>query len=637
MADDDVKQRLAAILAADVAGYSRLMGEDERATVAALDDCRALFHEHVTAAGGRIVDTAGDSVLAVFDVATGAVEAAQGVQDALMARNDPLPEDRRMRFRIGIHLGEVLHKADGTIYGDGVNIAARLEGLAEPGGICVSDMVQGAARGRVAVSFDDLGEHDVKNIAEPVRAYAVLAATASVGTAKRRTPRRPWLVAAGIGVAGALAVAAWLWQAPADQAEEAATGEPIAAMPTGPLVAVLPFENRSEDAGQDFFSDGLTEDIITALTRFTGIRVAAPASVFKYKGTELDFAEIRREVGADFVLQGSVRRAEDSIRVAVKLYDTANGDTVWGENFDRDLTLDSVFAIQDEVTESVVAKVGDDFGAIAERSFQRTLSRDGASLSGYECVLKRNQFLRLATQDMHQEARECLEAAVEREPNYADAWGALADIYLAIVGNGFEVAPGEDPLAMSEAAATQALTLDNDHQNALQALAFVYFFQGKLDKVQTFADRAIVANPNNSYVYDLGMITAYGGEWEKGLAYLERGMALNPDHPSYFHFPFAFDFYRRGEYDKAIAAAEKMQLHDHYFVPAFYAVTYAAMGRMEEAREYLDRLLQMNPGIAETVYGEYKAWFPAGDLADRALQDLKRAGLDIPELRDTTN
>jgi len=635
MSDDGVKQRLAAIMAADVAGYSRLMGDDERATVAALDDCRALFHEHVSAAGGRIVDTAGDSVLAVFDVATGAVQAAQGVQEALQARNDPLPEDRRMRFRIGIHLGEVLHKADGTIYGDGVNIAARLEGLAEPGGICVSDMVQGAVKGRVAASFSDLGEHAVKNIAEPVRAYAALAATASVGTPKRQAPRRALL--AGIALAVGLAIAAWLWLTPAPQEAGETLGETIGAMPTGPLVAVLPFENRSEDPAQDFFSDGLTEDIITALTRFTGIRVAAPASVFKYKGTELDFAAIRSEIGADFVLQGSVRRAENSIRVAVKLYDTENGDTVWGENYDRDLTLESVFDIQDDVTQSVAGMVGGDFGAIAERSFQRALSRDGASLSGYECVLKRFQFMRILSEELHADAKACLLRTVEREPNYADAWSALADIYVSTVTLGFESLPDENPLELGEIAANKALALDNDHQSALSALAWIFYFQGKHDRVPSFTDRAIAANPNNSYVYDLGLIVAYGGEWQKGLAYLERGMSLNPDHPSYYHFPFAFDLYRRGEYEAAIAVIEKVQLNDHYYLPAFYATTYAAMGRLEEARDNLDRVLGMNPDFAETAHGEYKAWFPVGDLADRILEDLKRAGLDIPELRDTTN
>ena len=345
MSGSDLKQRLAAILAADVAGYSRLMAADERATVAALDAARSIFKSRIEANQGRVIDMAGDSVLAVFETAIGAVSAALAVQQELGVSPDAVPEDRRMRFRIGVHLGDVIEKADGTIYGDGVNIAARLEGLAEPGGITVSESIRTAVRGKVSANFEDRGEQKVKNIAEPVRAYRVRAG----GAAKSGS------TAPSLGLKLTL--------------------------PDGPSIAVLPFQNMSGDPDQEYFSDGITEDIITDLSKLSGLLVIARNSTFTYKGRAADVRQVGREFGVSHVLEGSVRRTGDRVRITAQLIDTAAGHHLWAERYDR--RLEDIFAVQDEITREIVSALDVRLLRGEQASVWRRLLRRPEALDAY--------------------------------------------------------------------------------------------------------------------------------------------------------------------------------------------------------------------------------------------------------------
>ena len=318
MSGSGLKQRLAAIVAADVAGYSRLMANDDRATVTALDAARAVFRIQIESRQGRVIDMAGDSVLAVFETATGAVSAALAVQEQLATLNADVPEDRRMRFRIGIHLGDVIEKADGTIYGDGVNIAARLEGLAAPGGITVSESVHTAVRGKVTARFVDQGEQQVKNIPHPVRAYAV---NPDAGTSA------PGLEAAKSGLS----------------------------LPDRPSIAVLPFTNMSGDPEQEYFADGMVEDIITELTRFQRLFVIARNTTFSYKGRNVDVKKVAQELGVHFVLEGSVRKAGNRVRVTAQLINGQSGQHVWAERYED--VLSDVFELQERITRQVVGSM----------------------------------------------------------------------------------------------------------------------------------------------------------------------------------------------------------------------------------------------------------------------------------------
>ena len=653
MAADEGLRKLAAILAADVAGYSRLMADDDRATVRALTEYREIFASHIDSHQGRVVDTAGDSVLATFDSVVEAVEAAVEIQHALGLRNQALPDHRAMHFRIGVNLGDIIQRADGTLYGDGVNVAARLEGLAAPGGIMISESAHLQVADRLGTALEFAGAHDVKNIAKPVKAYRVAGEGAPTGTPPSQKTRRPALIAALAAVLATL-VGLGVWSlVPRVEtptmvtADGTPTHDPLLAMPTGPLVAVLPFENRSDDPAQEYFSDGLTEDIITALSRFTGIRVAAPASTFKYKNADApadaapniapDIDQVQTDLDADFVLQGNVRRDTESLRITATLIDARTRETIWSETYDRDLGAVSIFAIQDEVTSGIVGKIADNYGIIAQYAFQRSVAKQSPTLTGYECVLKSAQFDRILTTQLHEKVRTCLEETVAREPDYADAWAALADNHNSTVGLGFTPRQGENPLHLAAEAANRALALDSDHQGALQGLAWAHFFQGNHDKVSTLAERAIAANPNAAGVYDLGTLIAYAGEWERGLAFLTKGMELNPDHAPWHHIVFGWDHYRKGEYSLAIAAGERIELMEHHYLPTLFAVANVGLGNMDRAREHLADALELHPNFAEDAHGTMKFWFPTGDLADTLLRDLVKAGLDIPELRELTN
>ena len=377
-----LRQRLAAILAADVAGYSRLMASDERATVAALDAARAEFRSSIESNQGRVIDMAGDSVLAVFDTAAGAVGAALVVQKALDEASKEVPGERRMRFRIGIHLGDVIEKADGTVYGDGVNIAARLEGLAEPGGVTVSDSVRIAVRGKVAAGFEDQGEQTVKNIAEPVHAFRL------------RPGERGSRPAPSQAVRGA---------------------HPLSAKPS---IAVLPFANMSGDPEQDYFADGITEDIITELSRFQAITVIARNSVFVYKGKAVRVQEVARGLLVQYVVEGSVRKAGSRVRVNVQLIDADSGKHVWAERYDRELA--DIFELQDELTRHIVAAVP---SRVESAQLELVKRKTPGDMSVYDRVLRAKLCHHSGTAEDNALGLKLLDDAIRLDPNYAAAYG----------------------------------------------------------------------------------------------------------------------------------------------------------------------------------------------------------------------
>ena len=344
---DDLRRRLAAILAADAVGYSRLMSVDERATVNALDAARRVFRTHIESNQGRVIDMAGDSVLAVFETATGAVNAAMAIQAEVNPLANAASEDRRMRFRIGVHLGDVIEKPDGTVYGDGVNIAARLEGLAEPGGITISDSVRIAVRGKVSAAFEDQGEQTVKNIADLVRAYRVRPQGATLTQAAPKV------------------------------------GDIDLSLPDKPSIAVLPLTNMSGDPEQEYFTDGITEDIITELSRFHSLFVIARNSSFTYKGKPVDVRTVSKELGVRYVLEGSIRKSANRIRVTGQLIDALTGSHIWAEKYDR--VLEDVFAVQEELTQSIVAAIAPQIDVAEQEKARR---RRPENLTAYEMAVR---------------------------------------------------------------------------------------------------------------------------------------------------------------------------------------------------------------------------------------------------------
>ena len=415
MAKGAITQRVAAILAADAVGYSRLMAADETATIAALDQARAIFGDSIVANHGRVVDTAGDSVLAVFETTAGAVQAAVAIQARLAEANTPLPDDRHMVFRIGIHLGDIHEKVDGTVYGDGINVAARLQSLADAGGVVVSGSVHESIRGRLGLGFGYLGEQDVKNIPEPVQAYRVLAkgeAPPATTQSKSRNsgPRLALITAAAAIILLIGGVVYWqvvhpppetkIAESHADQADD-----PILKLPTGPSIAVLPFDNLSGDPEQEYFVDGLVDNIITGLSLFPEFFVIARGSTFQYKGRAVDVRDINRDLGAAYVVDGSVQRSAEGIRVTTRLHDAATGAQLWAQTYDKSLSASNVFEIQDDIRDQVAAMIAGTTGVVARHQAGEVRARRTENLASYECVLMAGAHCNEFTPASHLRAR----------------------------------------------------------------------------------------------------------------------------------------------------------------------------------------------------------------------------------------
>jgi len=635
MAESGVTQRVAAILAADVAGYTRLMADDETATINALDAARAVFAEHSQANQGRIVDTAGDSVLAVFETTAGAARAAMAIQAQLAEINDPVPEPRRMQFRIGIHLGDIHEKADGTIYGDGVNIAARLEGLAEPGAIMVSDVVQGVLRDRLDVAFADAGSHEVKNVKNPVRAYRVLAEGETAPVAPGRKRR---LVLGGVGFVVIL-VGATFWQLrtpapePSPPPTEVATTEPenpILPLPTGPSIAVVPFDNLSGDPDQDYFSDGITEDVLVALSRFRSLFVIGKDSTIRYKGTQASAKDIGSDLGVAYVLKGSVQRTADVIRISTQLLSAEDGSIVWSDRFDRPLTAESLFAIQDEITGQVVATLAGTFGILDQARYEDSSGARSESLVSYECVLRAKKFYFTWSVDMFLEARSCLEGVIEAEPDYADAWAWLAVLVQEEYSNGFPAKP--DAYERSRTYARRALAIAPNNQIAWVAMVEDHFFRREIDEFVLAADRVIALNPNESFLVGaVGLYLCHAEMCERGLALLDRAKQLSPHHVWWMHIGPARYHFNRGEYDEALAALAKIDV-PYTWKLVMRPAALAHLGRLDDARETLDQLREIAPDYPGNMREDLTLFHWTSDQIDLLEDGLRKAGLfDEPD------
>jgi adenylate cyclase len=588
MSGAELRQRLAAILAADVAGYSRLMAADERATVAALDAARAVFRSQIESNQGRVIDMAGDSVLAVFETATGAVSAALAIQQAIDRSGEKTPEDRRMRFRIGVHLGDVIEKTDGTVYGDGVNIAARLEGLAEPGGITISDAVQGAVRGKVTATFVDQGEQQVKNIPHPVRAYAV---RADGNAAAQPSP---------------------------------AVGEPDLSLPDKPSIAVLPFDNMSGDPEQAYFADGIAEDIITALARFRQFHVTARNSSFTYKGQAVDIKKVGRELGVRYVLEGSVRKAGDRIRITAQLIDTDSGNHVWADRYDG--RLENIFDLQDEITNTIAAAVTPAF-AIAE--LQRVSRKHPKNLDAWELTLRAGQsFARAGPLDIA-EARALAERALLLDGRNA---AALAMLAFCLVSEGWWAYSPSPPASIAEGikAARLALQEDNADADALASLGYGLFASRQFDEGLDVLCQAVALNPNlaNGFARYSSAL-AFCGECDRAFEALERAIRLSPRDPRLGNWlgQTAVAPFIAGRYQEGIAYGRRAVQSNPSFMGGHrvLAANLSASGELEEARREVAEMRRLVPGVTVAT----TRWLPFRDdeARERYCAALARAGL----------
>jgi TolB-like protein/Tfp pilus assembly protein PilF len=576
-------RRLAAILAADVAGYSRLIGEDEEGTLARLNaHRRELVDPGIDAHHGRIVKTTGDGLLVEFGSVVDALRCATAVQAGMAERNTQIPAGRRIEFRIGINVGDIVVE-DGDIFGDGVNVAARLEALAEPGGICVSARVQEDAAGKLDLAFDDLGEQSLKNIARPAHVYRVRAGR---------------IAAAG----------------------------PALALPDKPSLAVLPFQNMSGDPEQEYFADGIVEDITTAIARLPWLFVIARNSSFTYKGKAVDIKQVARELGVRYVLEGSVRKVGNRVRITGQLIDTATGAHIWADRIDG--ALDDIFELQDQVASSVA-------GAIEPRlrlaEIERAARKPTESLDAYELYLRALAHFHKLTIDGFDVATGLLRQALAIDPDYAPAAGLLAHVRQSQSVQGVNLSDAEvgDALRL----ARHAIDIGRDDPDALwMAGATLALLAGEHAAAMSATDRATTLNPNCAHAwYVAGLVNCLANQPGAAIAAVQRAMRLSPLDPfgSLFKNVLAYGLMLAGRHGEAMEWVDR-SLYDQ---PGFHAAIRIKvalcgyLGRVEEGREWVRRLLEANPAMTVAGFEAYSVSHHVPGTTAVWLEGLRKAGL----------
>jgi adenylate cyclase len=554
MSDVQDERRLTTILAADVVGYSRLMGEDEAGTLSMLRQRRREVVEPLLEKySGRLVKLMGDGMLVEFASIVKAMKCAVEMQQGMESRNTALPTGSHMQLRIGINLGDVIVEGD-DLYGDGVNLAARLEGLAEPGSICISETAYQHVRQKLPLAYQDLGEQRVKNFAAPVRIYRV-------------SPR-----SAG-GAPDAPATAAM-----------------------GSSIVVLPFANISGEAEQEFFADGLTEDILTELSRFKHLFVISRNTAFKYKGRAVDVRQVARELSVQYVVEGSVRKAGNRVRVTVQLIDAEADRHVWAERYDQQ--LDDIFALQDEMTAAIVATLP---GRLEAATGERVARKPTDNMAAYECVLAGKVLHHRSTRADNEAALRLLDRAVALDPNYAHAhaWRACT------LGQAFVNGYSKDPQAtFNEVVAEmqKALQLDSNDSDVHRLFAAVNIANGDFDKVAFHQQRALSLNPNDDLiVVQQGEMLTWIGQPEEGIVWIEKAMRLNPYHPERFWNHLARAYFVARRYAEAITALGHLTAPDHLH-HALLAASYAANGDEASARRHAAEVLKREPGFRVEKY-----------------------------------
>lgn len=600
MLSQSAERRLAAIVAIDVVGFSRLMGVDEEDTLGRLKACRCeLIDPKVEHYRGRIFKTTGDGALMEFRSVVDAVRFAVDVQREMAERNRGVAEERAIRFRAGVNLGDVIIEGD-DIYGDGVNIAARLEAIAEPGGVYLSASAFEQIRNKLPIECQPLGAQRLKNIAEPVQVYRVEVAAGAGGPAPaqaaappRRRPFRP-AMALGLALTLAVTVAAGVWFTKAGQRSPAGPAE---LADSRPVVAVLPFSNLSDDSKQEYFSDGIAEDLITDLSRFPGLLVIARNSTFVYKGRAVDIKTVGRELGARYVLEGSVRKLGDRVRITAQLIDAASNAHLWAERYDR--RISDIFLIQDEVTRAIAVALHANIASAEAPSGPR---RETKNLDAYEAVLRaREMRYRFTTEDT-EKARALFERAIALDPEYARAHAALGWSYMDDWRLwGIE---GERNIGRAMDLARKAIALDDSLATAHVLLATGYLFQRRYPEAQSEIERTLALRPTDAETLgQLGYVLRNDGRLRESIDHLLRSMRLDPYYPPWFESWLGASYLFSGQPEEAIRVLRRGLARKPEYV-AFHAYLTAALartGKIAEAKAEAAEILRLNPDF--TVEG----------------------------------
>lgn len=620
-----LERKLAAILYADVAGYSRLTGEDEERTHRTLSTHLDLFANVIKTHKGSVVHYAGDAVLAEFETVTEALSGAVEVQRELRAHEEALDGAPAVQFRIGINVGEVIVDRD-DIYGDGVNVAARLEGLADPGGICISESVRAAVGNKLPLDYESLGEQSVKNIADPVRAYRVLFYPSSQ-RAKPRARRAVTAVAVVAGVGVLVLAANILWQpliSPMDRTvEQSGVAAPIT---DKPAIAVLPFANVNVNPEEEYFADGMTDDLITDLSKISGLYVIARNSVFAYKNRPINVSDVGRELGAQYILEGSIRRAEDRVRINVQLIDAASGRHLWAERFDR--RYQDFFSLQNDVIAQVVSAVSVTLTDTEQTRIERPPT---TSLEAYDYYLRAEQAGYIGDSTGLRDTMSLYEKAIALDPEFAEAHAGLARAAVEIWRQDInELMPGAEARARAYESAERALEIDPANGRAYSVLAILQLAQGHHDAAIASARRAVALRPGDAEAHlDLGLVLAYAGEPEQGLAAVETALRLNPKPTPDALLYSGVVYFLDEQYQRSIDAFSKVRpvRENSETLSTYLAAAHAQLNQIDEARTAIQGLIDIFPVLSLEYYRARDSYFRRPEDLQRFIHGLRLAGL----------
>ncbi len=586
MEPQNVERKLAAILSADVQGYSRLMGDDEVATIRTLTAYREVFTSLIPHHRGRVVDSPGDNLLAEFASVVDAVQCAVAIQQELKTRNAELPPPRRMEFRIGINLGDVVVEGE-RIYGDGVNIAARLQSLAEAGGVCISGSVYDQIETKLALGYEYRGEQTAKNISKPIRVY-------------------------------------WVHEQPSDLTTNS-QASPLPLLPeeqTKPSLAVLPFVNMSNDPEQEYFSDGMTEDLITDLSKLSGLFVISRNSVFLYKGKAAKPEQISKELGIQYLLEGSVRKAGNRVRVTAQLIDALTGYHLWAERYDGE--LQDIFAVQDEVTQQIVAALR---VKLTEGEQHRARRMPTTNLEAYDYYLRGLDYHSQSGEAANTQAQQMFAKAITLDPQFAVAYAYLGWTHFSQWALGWS----QDPQTLERTLelARQAIALDSSLPGGYRLSGTVHLWKKQYEQAIVEVNYALTLDPNCADGYaGLADVLNFSGKSAEAIPLVEKAMHLNPHYPIWYLWALGHAYYLTEQYEKAITTFKRMLIRGADFMPAYayLAVIYSELGQDEAARAEGAEFLRVSPHDSLEVLRQ-RLPYKDPNILERVLSAASKAGL----------
>jgi len=630
MSEETYKRKLTAIFSTDVKGYSRLMGGDELATVAILKKYRQVIAEYINRYQGRVIDSPGDNLLAEFASVVNAVECALAVQEEISNRNKEVPEERRMEFRIGIHLGDVIQDKD-RIYGDGVNIAARLEGLANAGEVWISGMAYDQVKSKITVGFEYQGRQKVKNISDPIRVYRLLTDPDKSGSTiyrrKKDDPRhRARMTVLVISVMVISIVAAvvgfklYFHGSSAGPIKKAIAAHKMRAnLKNIPSIAVLPFLNMSKDTGQEYFADGFTEDLITDLSKISGLRVISRNSVFVYKGKPVNIAKVGKEFGVGYVLEGSVRKIGNQVRINAQLIDVKTINHVWADRYDRDLK--DIFNLQDEVSKKIVSALA---LKLTEGEEARIFKKATKNMDAYDVYLRGMGFYSRFTHHFNGKARELFKRAIKIDPRFAEAHAAMGWTYVTDWFMGWT--KDLNSLEQAQESAEIALSLDENASKALCLLGSVLLWKKKHDEAIVAYEKSLALNPNYAEALSgMGDTLSWAGRPKEGIPLIEEAISLNPSQEGYYQFYLGHAFYLTKRYNQAIEALQKSLNQNPDFFPSrvYLAAVYSEIDQIGFAK---DEMGEVSKKLTKDSFDELGEKLPYKDpkMLQRVLDALEK-------------